>query len=152
MKLIFMLCNSCMHMIKESKSWLSDREECTCIYLEQHVEPVRYTKAQLETAILEFLKNWIAWVEQGAEEPHFVFNRSEGLCLLLTKYAMRSLLMNEPEIEGLQRLFKKMLGYEPVPFNTGDVPHYGYEKANGLMHTNPRRLMWAHRKIKELSK
>lgn len=38
MKLMFMFCNNCVKMCTESKNWLIDHKNCTCIFLEE-LEP-----------------------------------------------------------------------------------------------------------------
>ena len=99
------------------------------------------------TPELEFLKAWMAWVENGANKDAF-FSRSNGLCGLAIRFDK----CNESTVEvTLQSWFKEDGLDRNYPFNL-DSSDYFRESANGERHTNPRRLAWVKAKITELEK
>lgn len=100
--------------------------------------------------LLQFLKDYLAWVEAGAVEPNVYFDRSNGLCLQISKYLRRSGLPLNMEVlvkHEFKMLVSKDFPYNIVyPFNkNGD--DYRIESENHLIYANNQRINWVKGKI-----
>ena len=98
--------------------------------------------------IKQFLVDWLDWVDAGAEEPNFLFNRREGLCAALYKWASRQVIGDNGLIATLKHDFYIELGRQHTPFNRDrdvrtDMPFYSVEVNKGESHLNTMRLAWA---------
>lgn len=108
---------------------------------------VPLTDMDKQIYIRTFLLEWMGWVDHGANEPHFHFNRGEGLCKLLTKWLRRKG-FNNMDISSISHFFWHELGKNHVPFNrtkytNPDQLTYMEEFERYCMHENKLRWKWA---------
>lgn len=91
----------------------------------------------------QFLKDWYKWATTGADEDHFEFSRSCGLC-------SQSLIRGQQVSEELQEIFREEFPHTSwlgnyYPFGGTDT--YNMDSFENRMHLNPRRLLWVKGKI-----
>lgn len=111
------------------------------------MKEIPLTNTDKQVCIRTFLLEWMGWVDHGAKEPHFVFNRGEGLCKLLAKWLRRSGFTNQ-QISSISHFFWHELGCNHVPFNrtkytNHDQLSYMEEYEQWSMHENKLRWKWA---------
>ena len=87
----------------------------------------------ISNELREFLKGWLAWVEDGApESPDF--KRCHGLCI-------QPSLRDCELVAELDELLIKTRGTHLFPFNS-DNTHYWEATAKGTHHLNEGRINW----------
>lgn len=104
----------------------------------------------IHPVLLQFLKDYLAWVEADAIEPNYYFSRNSGICPLLSKYARRQYNYSiEFDISrNLDRMLEKDFGTSVFPFNNNNRRDYFnemYELNAG--HLNEKRINWVKGKI-----
>lgn len=100
--------------------------------------------------LLQFLKDYLAWVESGAIEPNYNFSRNSGICPLLSKYLRRKYSYGvEFEImRNLEILLENDFGSSIFPFNNNNRMDYFNEMyVLNAGHLNEKRINWIRRKI-----
>ena len=111
------------------------------------------SEAEIRGLIAQFLFEWIKWVEAGAGEPHFIFDRSSGLCTCLMKYMRRTCQISEISMASVEGYFQQTLLHGDItPFNRGNQKAYPVEASEGTLHKNPARRHWAYQMLRELQR
>lgn len=68
MKLLFMLCNNCMYLCTQSKNWLVDHKNCTCIFIEpmplHGVMPVLMVQHEAAKQAAEWIREAVKHMSQ----------------------------------------------------------------------------------------
>lgn len=92
--------------------------------------------------IKRFLMDYQEWLDNGASEPHYLFDRGSGLCVQLGKYLRRQPI-SEETVDALCKSFTRLLPDNDtnLPFNV-DVLDYMMECSDGRCHLNRSRINW----------
>ncbi len=93
--------------------------------------------------IKEFCKEYLAWVESGAN-PHEHFVRHAGLCWAFSSWAwQKKVLCAEDAFKHLEKMFMAEGLCPLLPFNKGEgSTEYCHESQRRTCHLNEKRLAW----------
>ena len=101
--------------------------------------------------MLEFLKSWRKWVDEGAPEGA-PYSRDEGLCIAIYDYCRQQYsdgIRRRIRYVELDTLVENALintyGRGSYPF--GGRTRYGQDSRNKVMHLNELRLAWVDKQL-----
>ena len=98
--------------------------------------------SNLERHTLAFLKDWLKWATTGAVW-HPIYRKEQGLCLSYQEYARHTPFT----YSELSKLFRAQGLNTGFPFGEKE---FWEDARNATMHTNPMRLEWVRKTIKQL--
>ena len=106
------------------------------------------TLAKLSDVELQYLRDWIRWIDRGAPESP-IFSRRHGLCAGFHVWHEQVRPDSAIESENFARVFRREKKHSCFPFSTGPDPreYFYYEQHERQMHQNPRRIEWVRKKL-----
>lgn len=104
------------------------------------------------SALKAFYNAYNDWVEQGAITTHSTFDRAEGLCFNLTKWARQQGLPAVELVDTLKGEFVSTGLDEEFPFDVTDYwgrsPTFVDARLAAAQHLNPKRMAWVKAQLK----
>lgn len=104
----------------------------------------------MNTLLVQFLKDYMEWVNTGADKSHTVFNRHSGLCLQIDNY-MKEQDLSVVNTAIVKKDFRRLLfntcsGKLTYPFNKNGTA-YIKEALSGKCHVNKQRINWVKEQL-----
>lgn len=107
--------------------------------------------APMNIVLIQFFKEYLDWLDAGADKSHQVFTRNSGLCVQLRNYMLASD-MADVNKELVKKDFRFLLhstcnGDVVYPFNKNGTAYIKESSANRC-HTNKSRITWIKEQLK----
>lgn len=112
---------------------------------------MKNTQSELLT---QFYKDWLAWLDEGANPKHKTFKRITGLCGALNSWCRKKNLTMTEYIWISQKMTQqfKDAGLNPYcPFDNGQGAYFDSAQY-GTCHKNPKRIQWVRDHVNQENK
>ena len=102
-------------------------------------------KTDQSPELTQFYRDYLAWIDAGAPEPHEVFSRSEALCVNYQSWQIAKDTLDASLYKfGLQFTAAGLSTLSPFNSELADLID---EQNRAACHLNPKRIAWVRTRV-----